>query len=150
LPAEPGPAPTVPKLQGFNPYSASELSRILAGCVTTRDPQTRLNGCAEALRSRLFADGYINSRVSIQPYPPPGVLQVVAGTIEEIQVVSSSARLQRRLLKLLRPLQGGVLQLPRLTAILTQVQRLPGVGLLRTNLNRLGEDSSRALLLVTA
>jgi len=150
LPAEPGPAPLVPRLQGFNPSSASELSRILAGCVTTGDPQARLNGCAEALRSRLFADGYINSRVSIQPSPPPGVLQVVAGTIEEIQVVSSSARLQRRLLKLLRPLQGRVLQLPRLTATLTQVQRLPGVGLLRTNLNRLGEDSSRALLLVTA
>jgi hemolysin activation/secretion protein len=98
----------------------------------------------------LFADGYINSRVIPQPDPLPGDLEVVAGKIEAIQVVSSSGRLQRRLQRLLAPLQGSVLRLPTLSATLNQIQQLPGMGLLKINLNRIGEDSSRALLLVTA
>jgi hemolysin activation/secretion protein len=80
----------------------------------------------------------------------PGQLEVVEGRIVEIQVSSSSPRLERRLLRLLRPLEGRVLHLPSLTTALTKLQRLPGVGLLRTNLNRIGENSTRALLLVTA
>jgi len=74
---------------------------------------------------------------------------VVPGKIETIQVVSSSQRLQRRLLRLLKSLQGSVLHLPTLTAKLTRIQQLPGVGLLKTNLNRIGEDSNRAELLIT-
>ena len=148
-PAATGDTPTLPRLRGFNPYSNAELSRILADCSSTTNPEARLNLCATALSARLFADGYINSRVIPQPNPPPGELEVVAGKIETIQVVSSSQRLQRRLLRLLQPLQGSVLHLPTLTAQLTQIQRLPGVGLLKTNLNRIGEDSNRALLLVT-
>jgi hemolysin activation/secretion protein len=77
-------------------------------------------------------------------------LEVVAGRIEAIEVVSSSGRLRRRLLHLLQPLRGSVLRLPTLSATLTQIQRLPGIGLLKSNLNRMGEDSSRALLVVTA
>jgi hemolysin activation/secretion protein len=122
----------------------------LGNCLANSDPAAGLNNCAAALRSKLFADGYINSRVIPQPIPPPGELEVVAGRIETIQVVSSSKRLQRRLRRLLAPSQGSVLHLPTITATINQIQQLPGVGLLKINLNRIGEDSSRALLLVTA
>ncbi len=150
-PAAPGATASQPRLRGFNPYSAAELSRILADCSSNSNTsqEARLNLCATALGSRLFADGYINSRVIPQPNPPPGELEVVPGKIEAIQVVSSSQRLQRRLLRLLKPLQGSVLHLPTLTAQLTRIQQLPGVGLLKTNLNRIGADSNRAQLLIT-
>jgi hypothetical protein len=122
----------------------------LGNCLANSDPAAGLNNCAAALRSKLFADGYINSRVIPQPIPSPGELEVVAGRIETIQVVSSSKRLQRRLRRLLAQIQGSVLHLPTITATLNQIQQLPGMGLLKINLNRIGEDSSRALLLVTA
>jgi len=148
-PAAPDATASQPRLRGFNPYSAAELSRILADCSSNANPEARLNLCATALGSRLYADGYINSRVIPQPTPAPGALEVVPGKIETIQVVSSSQRLQRRLLRLLKSLQGSVLHLPTLTAKLTRIQQLPGVGLLKTNLNRIGEDSNRAELLIT-
>ena len=150
FPAAPGTTAAVPQLRGFNPYSPAQLSRILGNCLANSDPAAGLNACAAALRSKLFADGYINSRVIPQPIPAPGDLEVVAGRIETIQVVSSSKRLQRRLRRLLAPSQGSVLHLPTITATVNQIQQLPGVGLLKINLNRIGEDSSRALLLVTA
>jgi len=148
--AAPAAAVPVPRLRGFNPYSPAELSRLLGDCAARVDPAERLNSCATTLRSRLFADGYINSRVNLHPDPPPGELEVVAGRIEAVEVVSSSGRLQRRLRRLLQPLQGSVLHLPSLSATLTRLQELPGVGLLKGNLNRIGEDSSRAQLVVTA
>lgn len=143
------PAAPSPQLQGFNPYSQAELQRILAECLASSDPSGRLNLCATALSARLFADGYINSRVLPRPSPAPGVLEVVPGRIETISVVSSSRRLQRRLQRLLQPLQGQVLHLPSLTASLSQIQQLPGIGLLKSNLNRIAADSSRASLQVT-
>ena len=150
LPAAPSTTAAIPRLRGFNPYSSAELSRILGSCLSGKEPAAGLSNCAAVLSSRLFADGYINSRVIPQPNPLPGGLEVVAGKIEAIQVVSSSGRLQRRLQRLLAPLQGSVLRLPTLSATLNQIQQLPGMGLLKINLNRIGEDSSRALLLVTA
>jgi hemolysin activation/secretion protein len=149
----------MPRLRGFLPYSTNELGTILAPCLANdtssgpsggHTPSERLNRCATALMGRLFADGYINSRVIPRALPPSGELEVVPGRIEAIEVVSSSGRLQRRLTRLLRPLQGQVLNLSTLTDTLLQVQRLPGVGLLKSNLNRIGEDSSRAALRVTA
>ena len=150
LPGAPTTTAAIPRLRGFNPYSSAELSRILGSCLSGKDPAAGLSNCAAVLSSRLFADGYIHSRVIPQPDPLPGDLEVVAGKIEAIQVVSSSGRLQRRLQRLLAPLQGSVLRLPTLSATLNQIQQLPGMGLLKINLNRIGEDSSRALLLVTA
>ena len=150
LPAAPSTTAAIPRLRGFNPYSSAELSRILGSCLSGKEPAAGLSNCAAVLSSRLFADGYINNRVIPQPDPLPGDLEVVAGKIEAIQVVSSSGRLQRRLQRLLAPLQGSVLRLPTLSATLNQIQQLPGMGLLKINLNRIGEDSSRALLLVTA
>ena len=150
LPAAPSTTAAIPRLRGFNPYSSAELSRILGSCLSGKEPAAGLSNCAAVLSSRLFADGYINSRVIPQPDPLPGGLEVVAGKIEAIQVVSSSGRLQRRLQRLLAPLQGSVLRLPTLSATLNQIQQLPGMGLLKINLNRIGEASSRALLLVTA
>jgi hemolysin activation/secretion protein len=170
-PASPTPAPTTvpapaplptspPAVEGFNPYGAAELHRILAGCATDprNDPSTNSSGdrstatarCASVLSARLFRDGYLNTQVTAVEQPPHGLLRVRAGRIEEVRIQSSSKALERRLKPLLQSLQGSVLHIPTLTASLTQVQRLPGVGLVRSSLNRLGQDSSRAVLVVTA
>lgn len=139
----------MPAVRGFIPYGLGDLQRLLAPCQAIADPADRLEACAAALRTRLFSDGYINTRVLPRLDPPSGSLVVVPGRIETVEVVSSSPRLQRRLIRLLKPLQGTVLNLESLTTTLTQVQQLPGIGLLKSNLNRVAEDSSRALLLVT-
>jgi hemolysin activation/secretion protein len=97
LPAAPSTTAAAPGVRGFNPYSPAELTRILGNCLSASDPAAGLTNCTTALSSRLFADGYINSRVIPRPSPPPGVLEVVPGRIETIQVVSSNGRLQRRL-----------------------------------------------------
>lgn len=152
-PAAPKPLPpganAAPLVRGFVPYSSSALAAILAPCRAEPDPQVRLQACAAALSARLFRDGYINSQVVPQAEPAPGLLVVQPGRIERIDVISSSPALQRRIARLTQPLQGAVLQLPSLTASLGQLQRLPGVGRLRSSLNRVARDSSRAVLLIT-
>jgi len=140
---------TAPAVQGFIPYSSAALAQILAGCRALPSPQERLQACAAALSARLFSDGYINSRVQIQPDPAPGVLLIKPGRIERIDVVSASAALRQRISRIIHPLQGQVIHLPTLTANLTQLQRLPGVGRLRTSLNRVARDSTRGVLLIT-
>jgi hemolysin activation/secretion protein len=138
-----------PAVVGFQPYGKPVLAKILAPCSAVADEEQRLAACAEALLNRLFSDGYINSRVVPRREPAPGVLEVEAGRIERIDVISSSPSLQRRINRLLQPLQGQVLRLPSLSANLNQLQRLPGVGRLRSSLNRVGRDSTRAILLIT-
>lgn len=154
IPAQPAGPPTAPAapapaVQGFVPYSRAELAGILAPCRAVADPEARLQSCAAALSARLFRDGFINSLVVPRPEPAPGLLEVQPGRIERIDVISSSPALQRRISRLAQPLQGTVLQLPSLTASLGQLQRLPGVGRLRSSLNRVARDSSRAVLLIT-
>lgn len=151
IPAQPAgpPAAPAPAVRGFVPYSRAALAAILAPCRAVADPEARLQSCAAALSARLFRDGYINSLVLPQAEPAPGLLEVQPGRIERIDVLSSSPALQRRISRLTQPLQGTVLQLPTLTASLGQLQRLPGVGRLRSSLNRVARDSSRAVLLIT-
>lgn len=132
------------------PYTPAEQARLFGPCSTTPDPTERLQRCATALVERLFADGYINTRVTPLAEPAPGVIEVVPGRIEAIEVQTSRGRLDRRLRRLLRPLQGQVLNLATLTDTLNRIKQLPGIGLLKSNLNRIGEDSTRALLRVTA
>ena len=149
VPAPGSPVAPAPTVQGFLPYRAVVLEEILTPCRSIPAPAERLPACAAALLARLFRDGYINTRVLPRQDPAPGLLVVEPGRIERIDVISSSPRLQRRVNRLIQPLQGDVLHLPSLTASLGQLQRLPGVGRLRSSLNRVGRDSTRAVLLIT-
>jgi hemolysin activation/secretion protein len=148
-PVPPAPAAAAPAVQGFMPYRRAVLAEILAPCSALAGLEERLQACAAALAARLFSDGYINTRVLPRAAPEPGFLEIQQGRIERIDVISSDPSLQRRVQRLIQPLQGGVLHLPSLTARLGQVQRLPGVGLLRSSLNRVARDSTRAVLLIT-
>ncbi|MEB3303475.1 MAG: ShlB/FhaC/HecB family hemolysin secretion/activation protein [Cyanobacteriota bacterium] len=150
-PGEPPASPSMPApaVKGFVPYTPATLAKILAPCQGLVEPAARLQACAAALTTQLFNDGYINSRVVPQVDPAPGVLVVQPGRIERIDVVSSSPALQRRIDRLTQPLKGTVLRLPTLSAALSQLQRLPGVGRLRSSLNRVARDSTRAVLLIT-
>ena len=148
-PSSPLPQAPAPAVRGFMPYTRSVLEDILAPCRAVANEDQRLAACAEALLARLFRDGYISTRVSPLREPAPGVLEVVPGRIVRIDVLSSSPRLRRRVSRLMQPLQDAVLNLPSLSASLNQLQRLPGVGQVRSSLNRVARDSSRAVLLIT-
>jgi hemolysin activation/secretion protein len=138
------------RVEGLTLYPQAELERILLPCVSTlinESAQDRLSRCAALLSSRLVADGYINTRVFPQLEPAPGgTLQVVEGRIAEVRVSSPDRALQRRLQRLVLPLQGQVLHLPSLERTLTLVEQLPGISSLSTSLNRLGGDSTKAVL----
>jgi len=144
-PATPG----LPKVQGLTRYDAATLRAILAPCAGISDPAAQLQACAAALSSRLYADGYTNTRVYSRSEPPPGQLDVVEGRIAEVRVEGPDERLNRRLRKLLFPLQGTVLRLPELEARVARLERLNGVAGLQASLNRLGSDPTRAVLVIT-
>ena len=166
---EPGGAGTdtlpPPRVEGLERYPPAVLQRILAPCLShdpagvdrsaagaaapTEAASNRLERCAALLTSRLVADGYINSRVFPLADPAPaGTLLVVEGRIVEVRVESPDQALRRRLQRLVLPLQGQVLHLPGLERSLDQLERLPGVSGVRASLNRLGGDSTKAVLLL--
>ena len=140
----------LPRVLGLELYGPAEQRRILRPCAAIVDPSERLQACAAALTTRLTADGYGTSRVYAVAEPAPGVLEVVMGRLVEVRISSDSPSLTRRLQRLLLPLQGEVLHLPSLERDLLQAKRLPGLGQLRANLNRLGGDSTKAVLEVVA
>ena len=148
IPAAQTPAP-LPRVQGLTLYNAATVRAILAPCGNIQDPAARLQACAAALSSRLYADGYTNTRVYTRPEPPPGLLEVVEGRIAEVRVEGPDERLNRRLRNLLLPLQGTVLRLPELEARVARLERLNGVAGLQASLNRLGSDPTRAVLVIT-
>ena len=156
-PASSAPAPRppaatrlgLPQVLGLSLYSVQTLETILAPCRTIPEPAARLQACAAALSSRLYADGYTNTRVYNRSEPAPGLLEVVEGRIAEVRVEGPDERLNRRLRKLMLPLQGTVLRLPELEARIARLERLGGVGNLQASLNRLGSDPTRAVLVIT-
>ena len=151
-PPTPGQAPAkpaLPQVQGLTLYNAATLRAILAPCADIQEAAARLQACAAALSSRLYADGYTNTRVYTRPDPPAGLLEVVEGRIAEVRVEGPDGRLNRRLRNLLLPLQGTVLRLPELEARVARLERLSGVAGLQASLNRLGSDPTRAVLVIT-
>ncbi|MEB3266092.1 MAG: ShlB/FhaC/HecB family hemolysin secretion/activation protein [Cyanobacteriota bacterium] len=141
----------LPAVEGLDRYPAATLNQVLAPCAAEVDPQQRLNDCAARLTARLVADGYVNSRVIALVDPPPrGRLVVVEGRLVEVRVQSRDPGLQRRLQRLVLPLQGQVVHLPSLERQLDQVERQPGVGAVATRLNRLGGDNTKVALLIEA
>ncbi len=141
--------PALPQVQGLTLYNPATLRAILAPCADIQDPAARLQACAAALSSRLYADGYTNTRVYTRQDPPAGLLEVVEGRIAEVRVEGPDGRLNRRLRNLLLPLQGTVLRLPELEARVARLERLSGVGGIQASLNRLGSDPTRAVLVIT-
>lgn len=152
VPPGPGPAAgataALPRIEGSTPYSPSELRRILAPCLGLADSGERLNACAAALGARLVNEGYVNTRVYAIPSPAPGALQVIDGRIVELRVNGKDERLNVRVRRLLQPIQGQVLFLPRIERQLQLLRQQPGVAMVRGNLSRLGSDASQAVLVV--
>jgi len=136
-------------VQGLTLYNSATLRGILGTCRDIQDPAARLQACAAALSSRLYADGYTNTRVYSRSEPVPGLLEVVEGRIAEVRVEGPDGRLNRRLRNLLLPLQGKVLRLPELEARVARLERLSGVAGVQASLNRLGSDPTRAVLVIT-
>jgi hemolysin activation/secretion protein len=138
-------------VEGVSRYPATVLEQLLTPCTAVAEAGERLNRCAALLTSRLVADGYVNSRVYPQLEPAPtGTLLVVEGRLVEVRVRSSDRALQRRLQRLVLPLQGQVLHLPSLERTIERLQLLPWVGGVSASLNRLGGDSTRGSLVLDA
>jgi hemolysin activation/secretion protein len=142
----PVPLSALPAIEGLTVYSREQLRTILAACSRLDDPAQRLEACATALTARFVADGYVNSRVFVEPSPAPGRLEVVEGRLVELRVSGNDAWLNRRVARLMRSLQGQVLHLPTLEYNLQLLRRVPGVKEARGNLTRLGSDPTQASL----
>ncbi|WP_259701815.1 MULTISPECIES: ShlB/FhaC/HecB family hemolysin secretion/activation protein [Synechococcales] len=149
-PATPPTTTQPPEVRGLKRYSSAELTKIFQPCLAISDPAERLKACAASLTARLVADGYVNSRVFVETSPAPGRLEVVEGQIVEVRVNAKNAWLSRRVSRLLRPLQGAVLNLGELERQLRLLQRQAGIQSIRSNLSRLGSDPSQAVLTVNA
>ena len=149
-PAQPqgegGRAPAVlPTVQGSRIYGPEQLRQIFAACGRPT-PKGTLQACAAALSARYVADGYVNTRVYVLPSPAPGSLEVVEGRIAEIRIISANPRFSARIRRLLRPLQGTVLNLPALDRQIQQLKRWSGIDRVQGSIGRLGSDSSQASL----
>lgn len=138
----------MPPVEGLTIFRPARLSGILAGCSAITDPTEKLNSCAAALTAQLVRDGYVNSRVFVESEPAPGRLLVVEGRLVELRVTGNDDWLNRRVARLMRSLQGGVLHLPSLERQLQLLRRVPGVKQVRGNLSRLGSDPTQATLTV--
>lgn len=138
----------LPQVRGLTVYSPEILISILERCRTIADPAERLNACAAALKARLEADGYLNTRVYTSSTPAPGVLDVVEGRIVELRVEGPDTWLNRRVSRLLSPLRGSVLRVSTVERDLQLLRRRPELAEVRGNLTRLGSDPSQAVLRV--
>ncbi|MEB3322376.1 MAG: ShlB/FhaC/HecB family hemolysin secretion/activation protein [Synechococcaceae cyanobacterium] len=141
------PRSALPPVQGLTVYGPAELRRILAPCAAIPDPAERLGRCAEALTSRLVADGYISSRAYAKE--ETGSLEVVEGRIVELQVSGGTPWGERRVRRLLAPVQGTVLHLPTVQRDLQLLRGQTGLGEVRGRLARLGSDPAQASLTLT-
>ena len=151
--AQPEPSPgkpqgELPRVKGVTIYAPSQIQEVLAPCRSIIDASARLNACAAALKARLEADGYLNSRVYTRETPAPGVIEVVEGRVVELRVSGPDTWLNRRVTRLLSPLRGGVLRVTTVERDLQLLRRQPGVEEVRGNLSRLGSDPSQAVLTV--
>lgn len=139
--------PTIlPALKGKIPYSKTKLKKLLTPCLNHAEISQQLEACATLLSERLISDGYINSRVIAVLDANIPHLELLRGSLAEIRVRSDNSKLQDRVTYLLRHLKGTTLWLPSIQNNLFLIKRLPGVGSVKGSLNRLGDDSSKAVL----
>jgi hemolysin activation/secretion protein len=136
----------LPEIEGLTVYSPQQLRTILASCSALVDPAQKLIACAADLTAQFVADGYVNSRVFVEDSPAPGRLVVVEGRLMEVRVSGNDEWLNRRVARLMRSLQGSVLDLQTLERNLQLLRRVPGVKEVRGNLSRLGSDPTKATL----
>lgn len=138
-----------PAIDGPLPFGAAERDQVLTPCLSIRTAEERLKACAAALSARIVADGYVNTRVYVTSTEGAGRLEVVPGRIVELRINGNDKQLNRRVGRLLRSLQGQILNLPDIEQQLQLLRRQPGVGSVRANLSRLGSDASQAVLGIT-
>ncbi|MEY3750164.1 MAG: hypothetical protein RLZZ186_583 [Cyanobacteriota bacterium] len=134
-----------PKVEGSLIYRPEQLRQIFASCGRST-PSATLQACAAALSARFEADGYINTRVYVLGDSIPGALEVVEGRLAEIRVITANPQLSARVRRLLRPLQGTVLNLPALDRQIQYLKRQGGIDLVQGSIGRLGSDVSQATL----
>lgn len=139
----------LPAVQGLTIYAADQLAEIFRSCGSIADNEERLTACAVALGSRLIADGYVSSRVFVEASPAPGFLLVKEGRLVEVRVEGRDERLNGRIQRLLRPLQGKILNLADVETQLRLLNNLPGVSSVRGSLLRLGTDPAQGVLRVS-
>ena len=139
----------LPLINGETPYSSTELNQLLRECSQSASVNDQLKRCAESLTGRLQQDGYVNSRVYIEPEPAPGQLTVVMGRLVELQINSDDQRLEQRVRRRLSNLIGQTLHLPSLQRQLRQLKQRSVVSSVSGSLGKLGSDPTQAVLTLT-
>ena len=148
-PSGQGSSSALPAIRGPLRYSQTELRRILASCLPMADSTSKLEACAAAITARLVADGYVNSGAMVRGRGAGAYLELVEGRLAEVQVISTDSRLRQRVQRLLKPLQGKVLNLNTLQQDLLVLKRVNGVGTIKAGLTRLGNDPTQAVFTLT-
>ncbi len=152
----------LPSIKGKIPYSKEVLKEIFSLC-KRKDISKTLNACAKALNEKLIDDGFINSRVFMSKpegkqkfwqkqnssYDLNGIIEVVLGQIVEIKVESADNDLTKKIREKFNPYKGTILHLPSIEKALVEVRKIPGVGQIKGNMDRLGNDPTKAILTLT-
>ena len=82
-------------------------------------------------------------------YDLNGIIEVVLGQIVEIKVESADNDLTKKIREKLNRFNGTILHLPSIEKALVEVRKIPGVGQIKGNMDRLGNDPTRAILTLT-
>jgi len=135
----------VQNVKGATALPNEEIIKTLAECLG-KDKTIFTKNCASSLAAKYISKGYVNTRVYLDEAPDHKSLEVIEGRVVEISVDSNDQRLKRRVSKLLRPLQGEILNVGKIEKDLQLLKRLPEIGLVRGNLARLGSDPSQGVL----
>ena len=153
----------LPSIKGKTPYSKKELKEIFSLC-KRKDKLKTLSACAKALNEKLIDDGFINSRVFISKPEEKknkfwqkqifsndlnGIMEVVLGQVLEIKVESTDNDLTKKIQEKLNRYNGKVLHLPSIEKALVEVRKIPDVGQIKGNMDRLGNDPTKAILNLT-
>ena len=135
----------VQNVKGATALPNEEIIKTLAECLG-KDKTIFTTNCASSLAAKYISKGYVNTRVYLDETPDHKSLEIIEGRVVEISVDSNDQRLKRRVSKLLRPLQGEILNVVKIEKDLQLLKRLPEIGLVRGNLARLGSDPSQGVL----
>ena len=82
-------------------------------------------------------------------YDLNGIIEVVLGQIVEIKVESADNDLTKKIREKFNPYKGTILHLPSIEKALVEVRKIPGVGQIKGNMDRLGNDPTKAILTLT-
>ena len=126
-------------------YSEDKLKSIMSSCGNDYIAIS-LKDCASKITSNLLKDGYINSRVYSYNKKDFTGLEIIKGIISEIHIYHDDIYFKNEVFNELKQIKGSILHIPTISRKLVQTKKLLEIDQITGNINRLGSDSSQAIL----